>query len=64
MSDAAIHRVSKDAYGLCGSPTETQWIATPFRLAMTGMVDQRNDQRFNPMPLLTFHPPPFHPSAQ
>jgi hypothetical protein len=28
VTDAAIHRVSKDAYGLCGSVTGSQWIAT------------------------------------
>ena len=37
-SDAAIHRVSKDAYGGCGSLTEGQWIATGCALAMTGTV--------------------------
>ena len=33
--DAAIHRVSKDAYGECGSFTGSQWIATGYALAMT-----------------------------
>jgi hypothetical protein len=37
--DAAIHRVSKYAYGECGSVTGSQWIATPFRLAMTRRED-------------------------
>ena len=35
-SDAAIHHVSKYAFGQCGSLAGSQWIATPFRLAMTG----------------------------
>ena len=33
--DAAIHRVSKDAYGDVGSLTGSQWIATGYALAMT-----------------------------
>ena len=36
--DAAIHRVSKNAFGECGSVTGSQWIATGFALAMTGSV--------------------------
>ena len=35
VSDAAIHRVSRDAYGEYGSLTEGQWIATGRALAMT-----------------------------
>ena len=35
--DAAIHRVSKDAFWVCGSFTGSQWIATGYALAMTGM---------------------------
>ena len=33
--DAAIHRVSKNAYGGCVSLTGSQWIATGCALAMT-----------------------------
>ena len=38
MTDAAIHRVSKDAGGVDGSFTGSQWIATGFALAMTRVV--------------------------
>ena len=31
MTDAAIHRVSGDAGGQCGSHIESQWIATGLR---------------------------------
>jgi len=35
MDDAAIHRVSEDAYGVVSSFSGSQWIATGFALAMT-----------------------------
>ena len=35
VRDAAIHHVSKDAYGVCGSYAGSQWIATGCALAMT-----------------------------
>ena len=34
--DAAIHRVSREAYRGCGSFPGSQWIATGCALAMTG----------------------------
>ena len=36
--DAAIHRVSEERVRQCGSFVDSQWIATPFRLAMTRVV--------------------------
>ena len=38
MTDAAIHRVSADADGQCGSFIKNQWIVTGSALAMTRVV--------------------------
>ena len=38
MTDAAIHRVSGDAYGFVSSFSGSQWIATGYALAMTRVV--------------------------
>ena len=46
--DAAIHRVSKYAFGKCGSLAVIQWIATPFRLAMTNYSNFLNSSTLNP----------------
>jgi hypothetical protein len=35
VRDAAIHRVSRDAFRGCGSLAGSQWIATGYALAMT-----------------------------
>jgi hypothetical protein len=59
VTDAAIHRVSGEAYGFVSSFSGSQWIATGFALAMT-KLELGNDQRVVTLPpfqssLFTLH---------
>jgi hypothetical protein len=47
VRNAAIHRVSKDAFGECGSFAGSQWIATGYALAMTGVGERARDDNYS-----------------
>lgn len=51
VTDAAIHRVPRDAYGQCGSVSEDQWIATGYPLAMTGCLKMNRSELQSHAPL-------------
>ena len=54
--EAAIHRVSEERVRQCGSFVDSQWIATPCRLAMTRVVVSPSLFKIQPS-ILTLHPP-------
>ena len=64
VTDAAIHRVSKDAYRGCGSVTEGQWIATRYALAMTNKLLIYHPQRRLSKSLPYSSPPRVHPTLR